>query len=77
MDTAADTVAMTSNITFGARLKITMGRLNMTQARLSELTEIHPSEINRYVMSHRVPTPGRAKRLAAALGVNASYLMFG
>ena len=57
-------------MTIGERIRYCRKRVNITQSKLAELTEIHPVSIRKYETNKMQPQPAQIKRIAAALGVS-------
>ena len=57
-------------MTIGERIRYCRKRVNITQSKLAELTEIHPVSIRKYGTNKMQPQPAQIKRIAAALGVS-------
>lgn len=63
-------------MTIGERIRYCRKRVNITQSKLAELTEIHPVSIRKYETNKMQPQPAQIKRIAAALGVS-DYVLTG
>ena len=57
-------------MTIGERIRYCRKRVNITQSKLAELTEIHPVSIRKYETNKMQPQPAQIKRIAVALGVS-------
>ena len=60
-------------MSFANKLQTLMQDLDLTQARLSELTGIGKSSISQYLSGKNEPSKARKKEMAQALGVQEEY----
>jgi len=63
--------------TIGERLRKTRERRVLTQAELAERSAVLEVTISRIENGHSQPTPKTIRKLAEALGVDATWLRFG
>ena len=56
-------------MTIGEKIKYFRKRIGITQAKLAELSGIHPVSIRKYEINKMVPQAAQIDRLAEALGV--------
>ena len=68
---------MAGNIDFGNRLSALRKQRSMTQTDLSKIVGIHYTHIGRYEVGRSLPSIDTLKKLAAALGTTADFLMDG
>ena len=61
-------------MTIGERIRYCRKRVNITQSKLAELTEIHPVSIRKYETNKMQPQPPQLEKIAAALGVSYNAL---
>jgi transcriptional regulator with XRE-family HTH domain len=60
---------------FRERLLLARRRADFSQGELAKRTGMHPSDISKMERGRMLPTAPRLRRLAAALGVSADYLL--
>ena len=60
-------------MSFASKLKGLMGELDLTQAKVSDLTGIGRSSISQYVSGKNEPSKERRKEIARSLGVQDNY----
>ena len=61
-------------MTIGEKIKYFRSRIGITQAKLAELSGIHPVSIRKYETNKMVPQAAQIDRLAEALGVSSFAL---
>ena len=61
-------------MTIGEKIKYFRKRIGITQAKLAELSGIHPVSIRKYEINRMVPQAAQIDRLAEALGVSSFAL---
>ena len=61
-------------MTIGEKIKYFRSRIGVTQAKLAELSGIHPVSIRKYETNKMVPQAAQIDRLAEALGVSSFAL---
>ena len=61
-------------MTIGEKIKYFRSRIGITQAKLAELSGIHPVSIRKYEINRMVPQTPQIDRLAEALGVSSFAL---
>ncbi len=61
-------------MTIGEKIKYFRKRIGITQAKLAELSGIHPVSIRKYEINKMVPQTAQIDRLAEALGVSSFAL---
>jgi hypothetical protein len=61
-------------MTIGEKIKYFRKRIGITQAKLAELSGIHPVSIRKYEINKMVPQAAQIDRLAEALGVSSFAL---
>ena len=61
-------------MTIGEKIKYFRKRIGITQAKLAELSGIHPVSIRKYEINRMVPQTPQIDRLAEALGVSSFAL---
>ena len=61
-------------MTIGEKIKYFRSRIGITQAKLAELSGIHPVSIRKYEINKMVPQTAQIDRLAEALGVSSFAL---
>ena len=61
-------------MTIGEKIKYFRSRIGITQAKLAELSGIHPVSIRKYEINKMVPQAAQIDRLAEALGVSSFAL---
>lgn len=57
-------------MTIGEKIKFFRNRIGITQAKLAELSDIHPVSIRKYEINKMVPQSQQIDRIAEALGVS-------
>ena len=62
-------------MTIGEKIKYFRTNLGITQAKLAELSEIHPVSIRKYETNKMQPQLPQIERIATALGVNINALI--
>lgn len=60
-------------MSFAEKLKVLMGELDLSQSKLSDLTEIGKSSISQYLSGKNEPSKDRKKEIARKLGVQEDY----
>ena len=63
-----------NTMTIGEKIKYFRKRIGITQAKLAELSGIHPVSIRKYEINKMVPQAAQIDRLAEALGVSSFAL---
>jgi transcriptional regulator with XRE-family HTH domain len=61
-------------MTIGEKIRYCRTQLNITQARLAELTGIHPVSIRKYETNKMQPLLPQIRRIAAVLGISSNAL---
>ena len=59
-------------MTIGEKIKYFRTRIGITQAKLAELSGIHPVSIRKYETNKMVPQSPQIDRIAEALGISQS-----